>query len=106
MSPDFSSNVRPGRNHVILAPIEESLECFCCPRCDCPDFVSTDSSVKCEECGRSFPVERGVIDFLLHDQLGETEKQELKATTLRVDDPRKVQHWVDKGECLNLGTSY
>ncbi len=68
-----------------------------CPNCGGSPLFSAPEGIICRQCGRKYPEKRGVFDFILYDQLGETEKKELKAMTLAIDNEQELKR-ITQGE--------
>lgn len=64
-----------------------------------------DDSIGCEHCKRHFPIRHGVIDFVLYDQLSESERRELKAMTLTLN-PDKLRWFVEKENWDKIQTHF
>jgi hypothetical protein len=82
------------------------LNYFFCPSCRSSDLAEADDIVTCRTCQCRYPIKRGVIDFLLYDKMGETEKKELKAMTLPIDDEQKVCWIIEKEKWDRIQTHF
>lgn len=78
-----------------LSP-KHTVDCFRCPSCGAEELHALEQSVECCACATSFPIHHGVIDFVLHDRLGEEQKRELESMTVDLDDKDSIQWWVNK----------
>ena len=84
---------------------EDLLTYFYCPDCGSSDLVAVTDAIVCRACHRQYPEKHGVIDFLLYDQLSESEKRELKAMTLPLDR-QKLQWIVEKEKWDRIQTHF
>ncbi|HLL21981.1 MAG TPA: class I SAM-dependent methyltransferase [Kofleriaceae bacterium] len=73
-----------------VMPLEELLRAVCCPMCRGGELVIADDGARCERCDHRYGTERGVLSFLIADELSQTNQNEIVANTF--DDP----YWIEK----------
>lgn len=73
-----------------VLPTGELIRALVCPRCRGGALEETAAGARCTGCGQAYASERGVLSFLVADELSQTNKNEIEANTF--DDP----YWADK----------
>jgi hypothetical protein len=84
---------------------EDLLTYFYCPDCGSSDLAAVTDAIVCRACQRQYLEKHGVVDFLLYDQLKESEKRELKAMTLPLDG-QKLRWIVEKEKWDRIQTHF
>ncbi len=79
----------------LLAPAD-CLDDFVCPACRSDELIATGDAVLCPACERRFPCRRGVVDFVLPDELDATGAREHVANAIELDSTEAVRRKLRK----------
>ncbi|HUR86524.1 MAG TPA: hypothetical protein VMY78_14375 [Solirubrobacteraceae bacterium] len=79
----------------VLAPAD-CLDDFVCPACRSDGLIATGDAVTCAGCERRFPCRRGVVDFVLADELDATGAREHIANAVELDSAKAVRRKLRK----------
>jgi hypothetical protein len=74
---------------------------FVCPACRSEQLQAREDVVACCACGRSFPHRRGVVDYVIADELDATGTREHAANAIELDSGKAVRRKLRKAKNTN-----
>jgi hypothetical protein len=79
----------------------DCLADFVCPACRSEALRAGEDAVGCDACGRSFPSHRGVVDYVIADELDATGAREYVANAIDLDSAKTVRRRLRKAKRTN-----
>ena len=81
-----------------LLSLEHCLADLMCPACGSTELSAGSEAVTCPGCGRSFPCQRGIVDFVLPEALTPDGRRERVTNAVDLASEKAVRRRVKKGE--------
>jgi hypothetical protein len=81
-------------------PPQETIAYLNCPNCSSPGLKweggGDDGAAVCTGCGRLFPCDRGVVDFVMPEHLDPTNRNEIRGNAHDLENPETIRMMTSK----------